>query len=113
MDGQEIKYSSLEGFNRNIHRFELEDWIVPMAGKSEDVVKQWVERNINLLFIDGWHEYPAVFHDITEWGKFVMPGGIIVAHDYIKLRDAIHDGMKELKGEDLQHIDDNMVFFRG
>lgn len=112
MDGVEVKYSSLEGFKRNITRFELENWIEPIVDKSEDAVKKWDGKGIRLLFVDGWHTHEAVLHDIREWGKFVLPGGTIAAHDYTKVRDAIHEGMEALKGKELLHVDDNMVYFR-
>jgi hypothetical protein len=112
MDGISVPYSSFEGFKRNIVRFELTDWIEPIVAKSEDAVKEWDGKSIRLLFVDGWHTNEAVLHDIKEWGKFVPSGGVIAAHDYSKVKDAIHEGMQAMNGKELLHVDNNMVYFR-
>jgi Methyltransferase domain len=88
-------YTSLDLFKANIRRFELEDWIEPIVATSEDAVQQWDNQPIRLLFVDGWHTYNAVKHDILKWSKFVVPNGCIALHDYQvdEIRDAIHDSM--------------------
>ncbi len=109
-------YSSLEGFKNNLERFLLNEKVVPIIKTSADALSEWHGQKISLLFIDGWHTYDAVKHDILGWSKHVISGGIVALHDYQdkEVRRAIHDsivltGMSET---DLEHIDDGMVFFR-
>lgn len=57
-----------------------------IQGFSYEVVKEW-DRPIDLLWIDGNHEYRAVRHDYEQWEKFIRPGGHIVFHDSNKKDD--------------------------
>lgn len=63
--------------------FRLKDWegIIPIQGDSSEIVKAWT-RPIGVLFIDGNHEHALL--DFNEWERFVVPGGIILFHDYAK-----------------------------
>ena len=47
---------------------------------SLDAVKKW-DKPIGVLFIDGDHTKAG--EDFLAWEKFVVPGGIILFHDYI------------------------------
>lgn len=109
-------YTSLDGFKDNLKRFEIERLVVPIVKTSEDGAKGWKGSPIRLLFIDGWHTYDAVTHDILGWHKFVAPGGTIALHDYQDegVRCAIHDCMKKLgvKESGLIHVNGEMVYFK-
>lgn len=37
---------------------------------------------IHLLFIDGDHDYPVIAADIANWTPKVVPGGLVLFHDY-------------------------------
>ena len=41
-------------------------------------------RPLDLLFIDGDHEYEAVKSDFANYGPLVCPGGLIVFHDIVR-----------------------------
>ena len=121
LSGEKIQYSSLDGFQKNIYRFDLVDYIIPIVKTSEEAIKEWEkdgrerQKNIRLLFVDGWHSHDAVYHDITEWGRHVLYKGLIAVHDYEneEIKRAVHEGMKKLSimETELQKIDKNMVFF--
>lgn len=49
-----------------------------------EVVKNW-NKPIGVLFIDGDHTKAG--EDFEAWEKFVVPGGIILFHDYITDQD--------------------------
>lgn len=108
-------YTSLDGFKENLKRFEIDTEVVPVVKTSEDALKDWKGQKIRLLFIDGWHTYEAVTHDILGWEKHVVRGGIIALHDYQDegVRRAIHDCMQKLgvSEKELQFVDNEMVFF--
>lgn len=38
--------------------------------------------SLNFVFIDADHRYKAVAADIDAWGSKVMPGGMLLGHDY-------------------------------
>ena len=40
-------------------------------------------NNIDLIFIDGGHEYDAVKADLQHWYPRLAPNGIICGHDYL------------------------------
>jgi hypothetical protein len=120
LSGEKIQYNSLEGFQKNIYRFDLANYIVPIVKTSEGAVKEWgkgplPQKNIRLLFVDGWHSHDAVYYDITEWGKHMVYKGLIAVHDYEneEIKKAVHEGMRKLSimETELQKIDKNMVFF--
>lgn len=109
-------YTSLDGFKDNLKRFNMENLVVPIVKTSEEGVKEWKEKGIRLLFIDGWHTYEAVTHDILGWHRYVVPGGVIAMHDYQDedVRRAIHDCMGKLgiNESKLKHVDAEMVYFK-
>jgi len=51
-----------------------------IQGLSFEVVKKW-NKPIDLLWIDGNHDYEAVKQDYQQWEPFLKVGGIIAFHD--------------------------------
>lgn len=48
--------------------------------KSRDIARGWKEP-VDILFIDGDHEYPSVKDDFDSFYPFVRDGGLVVFHD--------------------------------
>jgi hypothetical protein len=67
---QNILYTGVSELVRSIHLF------------SWEVNPGWNKR-INLLWIDGNHEYEAVKRDFSEWTPFLLPGSCVILHDSI------------------------------
>lgn len=108
-------FSSLGFFLKNISRFNLEHFVVPLPHPSDVAATVWPDdRAIRLLFIDGWHSYEACRNDMRTWSKWVSPGGVMVIHDYAwgeGVKDAVDDTLPTLAGfGKLQFVDKNMVF---
>jgi len=40
------------------------------------------EGPVHLLFIDGDHSYQAVAKDIAGWTPLIVPGGVVIFHDF-------------------------------
>jgi hypothetical protein len=115
MDGLEIKYSSQDGFDRNISRFGLQGTVVKIVKTSKQAALEWeVGLGIRLAFIDGWHTYDAVKEDLLLWYPSVVHDGIMAIHDYSKddVKKAITDAMLELGEDKVEEIDANMAFMR-
>ena len=67
-------------FRKNMKRCGLKKYVRPVVGLSSEIAKTW-HQPINLLFIDGSHEYPDVLADFEGFFPHVVPGGIIAFHD--------------------------------
>ena len=79
-----IRYGTAETwllFNQNIKLMELSNIVTPYISDSVKAASRH-RRNIDLLFIDGCHNYKFVKADWIAWRKFVKPGSIIAFHDY-------------------------------
>lgn len=70
----------LKIFNQNINSCGLSDYVTPIKKHSLEVAKEW-NRPIDILFIDGSHEYEDVKADFFAFYPFVKPGGIVAFHD--------------------------------
>jgi len=70
----------LDRFQQNINAAGLTEIVRPVRGYSYHVVKSWTTP-IDLLFIDGDHEYGAVKRDFEDWSPHLRWGGIIIFHD--------------------------------
>jgi predicted O-methyltransferase YrrM len=69
-----------EEFEANVARAGVDDVVRPIAGRSQDVGRDFDEP-VELLFIDGAHEYELVLEDFDLWVPKVVDGGIVAMHD--------------------------------
>lgn len=53
---------------------------------SMDAACQVPNESLDLVYIDGNHEFDFVMQDIIEWSKKVRPGGVVAGHDYYLTR---------------------------
>jgi len=67
-------------FIRNIKTAEIIDIVVPIVKTSEKSAKDW-NKPIEVLFIDGAHEYEFVEKDFLLYFPHLIDGGIIAMHD--------------------------------
>jgi len=73
----------------------LEKKLIFINKTSEDTAKGW-NKKIDLLFIDGIHNYLGVMNDFTWFKKFMVEGGIVMFHDYYLYRDTIGKAVDEI-----------------
>ena len=71
-----------EQFVSNMKRHRTFDDIKVLAGYSTDFADKF-SHPIDLLFIDGNHEFEAVLQDYEQWSPLIKPGGIIAFHDVV------------------------------
>lgn len=71
---------TLPVFRRTIYRAGLEDWVIPVVGKSADIARFW-STSLGFVFIDGGHSMPAAQADYDGWAPQVAEGGILAIHD--------------------------------
>jgi MMP 1-O-methyltransferase len=70
----------LEEFKQNIERAGIDDLVEPLAGRSQEVAFDFDEP-IELLFIDGAHDYESVRQDFERWVPKLVEGGVVAMHD--------------------------------
>ena len=73
--------------------------------KFEDALFQFADLSIDILHIDGAHDFESVKRDFEMWYPKVRRGGVIVMHDTQSFRDDVgrfFNGLKDTKCE-FQH----------
>jgi len=71
---------TFEEFKRNIKNAEVDDVVVSIVKTSEETAKDF-DKPVELIFIDGAHEYDLVKLDFDLWFPKVIDGGIMAFHD--------------------------------
>lgn len=88
----------LENFKKTMAKYNLLEFIKVISETSEEAFNKFPEQKIDLLFIDGNHDYESVKKDYDLWSPLVPSGGIIILHDV----EANHvDGPKRMFNEQL------------
>jgi MMP 1-O-methyltransferase len=67
-------------FARNIDRAGVGELITPMTGRSQEIAADFNEP-VELLFIDGAHDYEGVREDFERWVPKLVEGGWLAMHD--------------------------------
>ena len=80
-----------ETFLNNMKRHGVLDVVHPLAGYSFEFAPDFKEQ-IDLLFIDGNHEFDAVLKDYEQWSPMLRAGGIIAFHDVVMNPDPDPEG---------------------
>jgi hypothetical protein len=50
---------------------------------SLDAVKLFKPGQLDFVYLDGNHSYPAISADLEAWYPIVKPGGVFSGHDYL------------------------------
>lgn len=69
---------TLDSFWANLRRYQIADRVD--AINPEDM--SLIDREYDIAFIDGAHDYQSVSTDIEKAQKVLRPGGLLVFHDY-------------------------------
>src|SRR5438552_5609968 len=67
-------------FKQNVERAGLKELVRPIASLSQAAADDFDEP-IELLFVDGSHEYDLVLEDFEKWVPKVIDGGWVAFHD--------------------------------
>lgn len=78
---QEDNFTTLEDFVENTKDY---DNINVFINLSENVVGEFQEKTIDLLFIDGMHDFDSVHKDVINYIPLLKDDAIIAFHDYGK-----------------------------
>jgi predicted O-methyltransferase YrrM len=74
---------SLQSVSQTLKSFGFKHFNL-IQGYSFNVVKNW-KRKLDMLVIDGNHNYNQVKKDYLDWSSFLKKGGIIAFHDANKV----------------------------
>lgn len=92
----EMPISLLENFQKTLKQFDLSKIVQILPYPSSEARKKFDETVIDMLFIDGNHDYAFVREDYALWSDKLVSGGVLVLHDV----GAKHvDGPKRVMGE--------------
>jgi predicted O-methyltransferase YrrM len=67
-------------FKQNVERAGIADLVRPIASLSQTAADGF-DQPIELLFVDGSHEYDLVLEDFEKWVPKVIEGGWVAFHD--------------------------------
>jgi predicted O-methyltransferase YrrM len=68
----------------NLYNAGIADYVTGLAGYSSHYYNEW-DKPLDMLFIDGSHQYDDVIGDLRVFGQHVKPGGIVAMHDITPL----------------------------
>lgn len=80
-DARRARVDTLPHFLENVCRAGLEDWVIPVVGRSTQVARSWPGAQIGLVFIDGGHSQQDVDADYRAWSPWIVSGGFLCFHD--------------------------------
>jgi hypothetical protein len=75
------KHDVFNIFWNRVKQAGLDDVIIPIRGRSDDVAKILGHQSVDLLYIDGDHRYQQVKRDIATYSNFVKPNGVLCGDD--------------------------------
>ncbi len=73
---------SFEDFKENVAAAGLNEFVVPLRMTSEEAARKWGGDAIDLLFVDGAHDYAHAKQDLLLWTPFLSEGGLLLVDDY-------------------------------
>jgi predicted O-methyltransferase YrrM len=85
-------------FVKNVELAGVNDLVRPIRAKSHEARDQFDERTIDLLFVDGSHEYADVKQDIQDWTPAISDEAVVAFND--PFRPGVYRALRELV---LQH----------
>lgn len=75
-------------FIETLMRMGIEDVVIPILCSSREA-STFLDIPFQLVYIDGNHDYNNCFFDISTWGGHLVPGGIILIHDYVSQNSVV------------------------
>lgn len=87
-----------EIFNERLEKFLLNRRCQKIKAMSSQANKTFLDNSIDMIYIDGNHDYEYVSEDIKLWYPKIVTEGIIAGHDYTN----DHPGTKKAIDEFIQ-----------
>jgi len=74
------RLDTLPYFRSTVRTAGLENWVIPVVGRSAVIGRCW-QTPLSMLFIDGGHTMEAALADYRLWARHVLPNGLLAIHD--------------------------------
>jgi predicted O-methyltransferase YrrM len=74
------KVWTFDEFQKNIKNAKVDDIVIPIVETSKEAAEK-IDGPVELVFIDGAHEYSLVELDFRSWFPKMIDGGIMAFHD--------------------------------
>jgi predicted O-methyltransferase YrrM len=81
VDPEVGRLETLPTFRRTIAGAGLEDSVIAIVGRSEQVGRTLWSKPVAFLFLDGGHTEEQAQADYEAWAPHLAPGGTLVVHD--------------------------------
>ena len=92
--GQAKNRDLYRDFLKNIG--EYRDKLTPIRATSIAAAETYVDKSLDLVFIDAVHTYENVREDILKWRPKVKIGGILAGHDFTIHFPGVKKAVEEL-----------------
>lgn len=79
-EGKEFEGAFFDTWLINMNRLGLAHCVTALVGKSSAYYDHWT-LPLDMLFIDGSHQYADALGDLCNFSQHVKPGGIVAMHD--------------------------------
>ena len=73
---------TLPAFTANLQAFDVVSRVEPIVADIREIRDEIVKRRFHVVFVDGEHDAESVQHDTQAALECLLPGGVIVWHDY-------------------------------
>jgi len=86
---------TFQAFLNNIKTAGVADLVDPIRSTSHEARPRFADDSVNVLFVDGSHEYRDVITDIHDWTPTLLDGSVVAFNDplmpgvYQALREAV------------------------
>ncbi|MDD5015245.1 MAG: class I SAM-dependent methyltransferase [Atribacterota bacterium] len=90
-------------FVKHKNELELQRKINAFKYPSQELYQEW-RHPIDLLFVDGRHDYTGVKEDVEGWSPLVKSGGFCIFHDYELYRDSVGKAIDEGEGRHYKKV---------
>ena len=80
--------------------------IIPIQGFSIESAQLFQDSTLDMVYIDGRHDYPSVKDDILAWLPKIKPGGWLTGHDIDLDGDRVLKAVTEIIGNDYKTYKD-------
>lgn len=93
---------TLQKFTRMIEETALAAWVKPVVGQAPAL--SW-DRSVDLLLVDGLHDYASVVQDFYTFEAWLAPGALVAFHDYADYFPGVRVFVDELlAGDEWQEV---------
>jgi len=93
-----IRDDFTQAFIETMRKFKRDPQVTILQKTSKEAASL-IPNHLDLVFIDGSHDYESVKDDILNWKKKIRPGGILSGHDFHPNFPGVMQAVKDCLGD--------------